>query len=451
MALTFFGTDGIRGRANHYPLTPEMTVRIGQAVGRFFSRPNARSAIIIGRDTRISGPMLEAAMSAGICAAGTDVRQAGMLPTPAVALLTRKYGAAAGVVISASHNPYEDNGIKLFGPDGYKLSETQEAEIETMILAAADDREHRREKPIGIVDRIETAAEDYLVFLRGAMPAHFLLNGYRIVIDCANGATSNTARRLLETWEPDLVVLHDKPNGTNINRDCGSEHTDALRQAVIEEKADLGVAFDGDGDRMIAIDETGRILSGDQILAIGARFLKGQGQLANNRVISTVMSNLGLKEALQAMGIEHEICGVGDRLVMKAMRHSGAVLGGEDSGHMIYLQHHSTGDGLISALKLLEAMQSSNRPLSELGRLMTPYPQVLVNVAVREKPDLKKIEGVQQAIETVEARLGERGRVLVRYSGTQSICRVMVEGPDEKEVGDCCHAIAEAVAKAIGA
>ena len=220
---------------------------------------------------------------------------------------------------------------------------------------------------------------------------------------------------------------------------------------MVEEKADLGVAFDGDGDRMIAVDETGRILSGDQILAIGARFLKGQGQLANNRVISTVMSNLGLKEALQAMGIEHETCGVGDRLVMEAMRHSGAVLGGEDSGHMIFLQHHSTGDGLISALKLLEAMQLSNRPLSELGRLMTPYPQVLVNVAVRDKPDLKGIRGVQPAIEAVEARLGERGRVLVRYSGTQSICRVMVEGPDEKEVGACCHAVAEAVAKAIGA
>ncbi|MDJ0722167.1 MAG: phosphoglucosamine mutase [Desulfobacterales bacterium] len=451
MALTLFGTDGIRGRANHYPLTPEMTVRIGWAVGRFFFRPNARSSIIVGRDTRISGPMLEAAMSAGICAAGTDVRQAGMLPTPAISFLTRKHGAAAGVVISASHNPYEDNGIKVFGPDGYKLSVAQEAEIEAMILAAADDDERRREKPIGIVDRIEGASEDYLAFLRGAMPDHFSLNGSRIVIDCANGATSNIARTLLETWGPALVVLFDQPDGININRGCGSEHTDTLRQQVIEEKADLGLAFDGDGDRMIAVDETGRILAGDQILAIGARFLKGQGQLTNNRVISTVMSNLGLKKALQAMGIEHETCRVGDRFVMEAMRKSGAVLGGEDSGHMIYFQHHRTGDGLISALKLLEAMQRYKRPLSELGRMMTPYPQILENVPVREKPDLKAIKDIQQVIEAVEMRLGERGRVLVRYSGTQSICRVMVEGPDEREVGACCHAVAEAVAKAIGA
>ena len=449
-ALMLFGTDGIRGRANYYPLTPEMTDRIGRAVGRFFSRSDKASAIIIGRDTRISGPMLEAAMAAGICAAGSDVLLAGTLPTPAVSFLTRSHDAAAGVVISASHNPYEDNGIKLFGPDGYKLSESQEAELESMILAVAGDDENRRQIPVGTVARIETAAEEYLSFLRGTVPEHFSLKGCRIALDCANGATSKIAARLLAIWGADLVTLYDRPDGININLDCGSEHTDALRQTVIEERADLGVAFDGDGDRMIAVDETGRMLSGDQILAIGARFLKGQGKLANNRVVSTVMSNLGLKKALQAMGIEHETCKVGDRFVMEAMRNSGAVLGGEDSGHMIYLQHHSTGDGLISALKLLEAMQGDHRPLSELGRVMTPYPQRLENVPVRDKPDLKGIKDVQQVIAAVEARLGKRGRVLVRYSGTQSICRVMVEGPDEKDVGTGCQAIAKAVATAIG-
>ncbi len=450
MELTLFGTDGIRARANHYPLTPEMTVRIGRAVGRFFSRPDTRSAIIIGRDTRISGPMLEAAVAAGICAEGIDVLLAGTLPTPAIAYLTPRHGAAAGVVISASHNPYADNGIKLFGPDGYKLSLGQESEIESMIFTENGDGDDKREKPTGTIKRLSTAGDDYLAFLRGAMPGKFTLEGRRIVLDCAHGATSKIAAQVLATWGPELTVLFDKPDGVNINQNCGSEHVEALSRTVVKEGADVGLAFDGDGDRLIAVDETGGVLSGDQILTIGAKLLKAKGALDRNRVISTVMSNLGLKEALRAMNIEHETCPVGDRFVMEAMRQSGAKLGGEDSGHTIYLHDHTTGDGLLSALRLLEAMQCENRPLSAMATLMRAYPQVLENVAVRSKPDLDTLGSVQQAIKAVEKRLDGSGRVLVRYSGTQSVCRVMVEGPDEMEVRSCCQAIAEAVATAIG-
>ncbi len=450
MANTFFGTDGIRGKANQYPLTPEMAARIGRAVGVYFSRPNRPAPVILGRDTRISGQMLEAAVAAGICAAGSDVLLAGMLPTPAIAFLTQKHGAAAGVMISASHNPFDDNGIKLFSPDGFKLSERQETEIEALIKDAGANPAADGGGKIGSMHALETGAEDYLLFLRGRLPEGFSLSGLHIVLDCANGATSHTAQRLFATWDAHLTVLFDRPDGTNINKGCGSEHTETLCHQVLAKRADVGLAFDGDGDRMIAVDETGRVLTGDQILAIGAGFLKKQGELLSNRVVSTVMSNLGLREALQGMGIEHQTSRVGDRFVMEAMRNSGAVLGGEDSGHMIYLQHHSTGDGLISALKLLEAMRFHNRPLSELSRVMTLYPQVLENVSVRAKPDLETLVEVQQVITDVERRLEDRGRVLVRYSGTQPMCRVMVEGPDESEVRHFCRLIAGTVSNAIG-
>ncbi len=450
MTLRFFGTDGIRAKANQYPLTPEMAVRIGRAVGRYFSQADACPPVIMGRDTRISGPMLEAAVAAGICSTGADILLTGALPTPAIAYLTRMHGAAAGVMISASHNPYDDNGIKLFGPGGYKLSEHQEAEIEAMMREAGVDDAGAYGEKIGTIRPLGTAEEAYISFLRRRVPKHFSLAGRRIVVDCANGATSKIASRLLATWNARLTVLFDTPDGININAGCGSEHTEALRRKVVEARADLGLAFDGDGDRMIAIDETGGILSGDQILAIGAKLLKTQGTLANNLVVSTVMSNLGLKEALRTMGIAHQTCQVGDRFVMETMRSTGAVLGGEDSGHIIYLQHHSTGDGLLSAIKLLEAMQQEDRPLSEMSQLMKAYPQILENVSVRAKPDLETLAVVQQAIRDVEAQLENRGRVLVRYSGTQSMCRVMVEGPDEAEVRNYCRKIAGTVAQAIG-
>ena len=447
----FFGTDGIRGRANQFPLTPETAVSIGKAIGHFFDGGRQGASIIMGRDTRISGRMLEAAVSAGICAVGADVALAGTIPTPAVAYLTKALKAAAGVVISASHNPYVDNGIKLFGADGYKLSQDHEAQIETLIREALANHGQNTGEQIGTIGPLHHARRRYQSFLRQTMPDSFSLRGINICIDCANGATSGIAPAVFEDWGADLTVLFTKPDGTNINDGCGSEHPEALCRKVVEMGADVGLAFDGDGDRLIVVDELGRILSGDQVLAIFAYYLKTQQKLHNNMVVSTVMSNLGLKEALGAMGIAHQTCQVGDRFVMEAMRSSGAVLGGEDSGHMIHLTHHSTGDGLLSALKLLEAMRWEDRKLSEMAKVMTVYPQVMQNVPVCEKPDLASLKPVQVAITDVETRLGERGRVLVRYSGTQSICRVMVEGPSEDEVRDSCRAIAAAVQEAIGA
>ena len=446
----FFGTDGIRGRANQYPLTPETAVSIGKAVGHYFDGGRQCGPIIIGRDTRISGRMLEAAVSAGICAVGADVALAGTIPTPAVAYLTKSHKAAAGVVISASHNPYVDNGIKLFGPDGYKLSQDQETQIETLISKALANHGENTGEQIGTIRPLSHTRQRYQSFLRQTMPDVFSLPGIKICIDCSNGATSGIAAEVFEDWGADLTVLFDTPDGTNINDGCGSEHPQALSRKVVETGADIGLAFDGDGDRLVAVDELGNILSGDQVLAICAQYLKAQQKLHKNVVVSTVMSNLGLKEALGALGIAHQTCRVGDRFVMEAMRSSGAVLGGEDSGHMIHLTHHSTGDGLLSALKLLEAMRQQNRKLSDLAKLMTVYPQVLQNVAVREKPDLAELETVNQAIADVEARLGDQGRVLVRYSGTQSVCRVMVEGPSDEEARESCVTIAAAVARVIG-
>ena len=446
----FFGTDGIRGRANRYPLTPETAVSIGKAIGHFFGNCHQAAPVVIGRDTRISGCMLEAAVSAGICSVGTDVAQAGTIPTPAVAYWAKSLNAAAGVVISASHNPFADNGIKLFGPDGYKLSEHQEAQIEALIHKALMNKLGYASERIGTIRALSPTSQGYRSFLRQAMPEDFSLQDVKICIDCSNGATSEFAPDIFTDWGADLIVLFNTPDGTNINDGCGSEHPEALCRQVVATGADVGLAFDGDGDRLIVVDELGNILSGDQILAISAKFLKTQALLRNNLVVSTVMSNLGFKEALRAMAIEHQTCPVGDRFVMEAMRSSGAVLGGEDSGHIIHLAHHSTGDGLLSALKLLEAMQWGNRKLSEMAKVMKVYPQVLQNVPVGEKPNLTELEPVQRVIADVEARLGEQGRILVRYSGTQSICRVMVEGPSEDEVRDSCLAIAAAVRSVIG-
>lgn len=451
MTEKFFGTDGIRGKANHYPLTPEMGARIGRAVGLYCAQDGHRAPIVIGRDTRISGQMLEAAVAAGICAAGIDVWLAGTIPTPAVAFLARAHDASAGVMISASHNPYDDNGIKLFGPDGYKLSETQENEIETLIRNATNSTSNGEGGPIGGIYPLDGANQHYQRFLRQLMPEGFTLNGLRIVLDCANGATAHLAPDLFASWGAVLTVLFAEPNGTNINADCGSEHTEALCRKVVDLGADVGIAFDGDGDRMIAVDEGGRILSGDQILTIGAMFLQDRQELSNNLVVSTVMSNHGLGEALQTIGVEHRTCKVGDRFVMEAMRDCGAALGGENSGHMIYHQHHTTGDGLISAFKLLQAMHWKAQPLSKLAGAMTVYPQVIENVAVCRKPELGRLTAVQKAIVAIEAQLGRKGRVLVRYSGTQPLCRVMVEGPDKGETRRFCGIIAEAVAASIGA
>ena len=447
---TLFGTDGIRGPANQHPMTAEMALRVGRAVATIFTAHSGNSKIIVGRDTRLSGPMLEAAMVAGICSAGGDAFLTGVISTPGVAVTASTTKADAGVVISASHNPYYDNGIKLFRGNGHKLSDEKEAEVEKLILDERSAERSQAIREIGTAIILNNACENYIAFLKNTLPANFSLNGLKVVLDCANGATFRTAPSLFSALGAEVVALGVEPDGKNINHQCGSEHPKGLIRAVSETRADIGLALDGDGDRLIAVDENGQILSGDHILLICANLMKRQGRLRNLCVVSTVMSNMGLSTALHKMGIHHERSKVGDRYVMKKMIACGAVIGGEDSGHMIFADCHTTGDGSLTALKLIEAMQVENKPLSELSGWMAPYPQVLINVEVHSKPDIESVPEIADAIEAVESELGDRGRVLVRYSGTQPICRIMVEGPSESDTQRFCKQLSELINKKIG-
>jgi phosphoglucosamine mutase len=446
-----FGTDGIRGVANRYPMNVDTALKVGRAVAELFNAADAADGIVIGRDTRLSGSMIEAALTAGICSTGADTRPAGILPTPGVAFLTASLKAAAGLVVSASHNPYTDNGIKVFGPDGFKLSDALEREIERRVFSEPDQRDAPDVADIGRVLPLTDAGPRYLNFLKRALPDKDALTGLRIVIDCANGATSRLAPNLFESLGAATEVLFNRPDGKNINAGCGSQHPEVLAATVQEKKADAGLAFDGDGDRLIAVDETGAVLTGDQILVICARHLKRHAALRNNTVVSTVMSNMGLTLALRRLGITHLTTAVGDRHVMQKMVESGALLGGEDSGHTVFLDSQTTGDGLLTALKLLTVARSENKPLSQLKSVMTVLPQVLINVPVRNKPELATLPAVSAAIGDAEAQLKGRGRVLVRYSGTQPECRVMVEGPTASETEALCQRIADVVRKTIGA
>ena len=441
-----FGTDGIRGVANHHPMTPEMAVAVGRAIAAFF-RTDASTRVIIGKDTRLSGDMLECGLAAGLCAMGVDACLCGVLPTPGVAAIAAKLGASAGIVVSASHNPYTDNGIKVFDGKGFKLSESAELKLEKRIL-----KELKHGSPfdtVGRCDVIMDSLEYYGDFLVNTVP-NLTLDGLRIVLDCSHGATFQAAPEVFSRLGAGIFVLSDKPDGVNINAGCGSQHPDALRKAVIEYKAHAGFAFDGDGDRVIAVDETGNVLTGDQALALCAVHMKQSGRLTGNRVVGTVMSNMGLKQALKKEGIQLYLAQVGDRHVMEMMKSEGAVLGGEDSGHTLYLDRHTTGDGILTALQMLEAMRSAGRPLSELAAGMNVFPQILINIPVNEKPDIETVAEIQDMIGQVETRLGDEGRVLVRYSGTQPLCRVMVEGPSKKETRTFAEEIAEKVRVTIG-
>lgn len=444
-----FGTDGIRGTANQYPMTADMAVRTGRAIAVFFGARQTAGEFVVGMDTRISGPMLAHALAAGICSMGADTLWAGIVPTPAVALLTKTGRASAGIVISASHNPFQDNGIKIFDPNGFKLAEKTENDIEALILDKENSTRCFNVETPGKVSYLKNSGKQYLDFLKRTVPGGFSLSGMKIVLDCANGATFEVAPMVFKELGAEVETLFVSPDGRNINHDCGSQNTVTLADRVVRTGARLGLAFDGDGDRLIAVDETGRIVTGDQILAVCACHMKVRGTLTGNRVVSTVMSNLGLRCALKSMGIAHAMTGVGDRLVMEEMRASGAVLGGEDSGHLIFLNHHSTGDGILAALKLLEAMKSSSEPLSELSGIMRRFPQKLMNVKVSRKPDLSSVSEVQDAVRKIEQELQGNGRVLVRYSGTQPLCRVMVEAPTDEQTENCCHRIADVVARVL--
>jgi phosphoglucosamine mutase len=438
-----FGTDGVRGVANEYPMTAEMALNIGRATAHLFKRKGHAPRIIIGKDTRISGYMLENALVSGICSMGVNALLVGPLPTPGIAFTTNSMRADAGIVISASHNPFQDNGIKIFSSEGFKLPDEKEIEIEKLIFSNNMHTLHPSPNELGKAHRIEDSKGRYIVFLKNTFPKKYSLEGTKLVLDCAHGATYKVAPETFFELGADVTSLFDEPNGENINANCGSQHPETLAKEVVKRGADVGFAFDGDGDRLIAVDEKGSILTGDQILAICAKEMKKEGKLNNNLVVRTVMSNIGLGIALKKLGIEYVITKVGDKYVLEKMQAKGALLGGEDSGHIIFLKHHTTGDGIITALQVLAAMKSEEKPLSELAQVMKVFPQKLINVDAKTKPELSTIPEITQVIRDVEAQLDDKGRVLVRYSGTQNMCRVMVEGPTDEETEKYCRQIAD--------
>jgi len=440
-----FGTDGVRGVANEYPMTAEMALDIGRATAHLFKRKGHTPRIIIGKDTRISGYIIESALVSGICSMGVNALLVGPLPTPGIAFTTNSMRADAGIVISASHNPFQDNGIKIFSREGFKLPDEKELEIEKLIFSNNMHSLHPSPNELGKAHRIEDSKGRYIVFLKNAFPKDYTLEGTKVVLDCAHGATYKVAPETFFELGADVTSLFDKPNGENINANCGSQHPETLIEEVVKRKADVGFAFDGDGDRCIAVDEKGSVLTGDQIMAICAREMKKEGKLAHNLLVTTVMSNIGLGVALKELGIEQLITQVGDRYVLEEMQAKGAVIGGEESGHVIFLEHHTTGDGIITALQVLAAMKKTQKPLSELAQVMKVFPQKLINVDVKSKPEISTISEITQAIRDVEAQLGDKGRVLVRYSGTQNMCRAMVEGPTDEETEKYCRQIADVI------
>ena len=444
--VKLFGTDGIRGIAYQEPITPELGWRLGRALVLFCRNRTIAPDLVIGRDTRASGVALARAVVSGTRSAGGQVYDLGEMPTPGIAFLTRDLGAGAGVVISASHNPYEYNGFKVFTGNGLKLSLEEEAELEALIQAAPAVSEI---EDAGAAKIVEDAPERYISFLKKTFPGDLSLKGMKIVLDCANGATYKIAPRLFERFEIDVTTLFSYPNGENINKDCGSQHPESLEQKVITECADAGLAFDGDGDRLVGVDERGNPLTGDQLLTICAKMLKDMGELRNNLVVSTVMSNMGFSVALRELGIKRISTKVGDRNVMEDMRARQANLGGEDSGHLIFSDYHTTGDGLLSALQILRAIKTFKRPLSELSTLMKVFPQTMINVPVAKKPQISEVPALVEAIKRAEKTLGDKGRVLVRYSGTEPVCRVMVEGERKDIIETCAREIAGVVTKTL--
>ena len=437
-----FGTDGIRGVANRHPMTAEMALALGRSVAEHFRQRGQRCRVVIGKDTRLSGYMFESAMEAGIVSAGADVMLVGPLPTPAIAFITASMRADAGVVISASHNPFQDNGIKIFGPDGFKLPDEVELEIESRIVHP-DPLTPGPEPRIGKAVRLDDAEGRYVQFLKHTFPKDRKLDGMRIVVDCANGAAYRAAPLVFEELGAEVTALSVEPDGRNINDGCGALHPEKAAAEVRRTKAAIGISLDGDADRVILTDENGEVVDGDHILAILGTHLIAQGKLPGNTVVATVMSNLGLERALAACNGKLLRTAVGDRYVVEAMRQGGFVFGGEQSGHIVFLEEATTGDGLLAALQILSIMVQEGRSLSDLARLMTRYPQVLLNFTVSRKVPLDSLPPVKAAIAKVERALGQDGRVLVRYSGTEAKARVMIEGVDEPSIRVYAEDIAE--------
>lgn len=445
-----FGTDGVRGEANRYPMNAEIAFTLGQAIVYILKKGRYHPRIVIGKDTRISGYMFESAFESGITSMGGNPYMLGVLPTPGIAFIAQSMRADAGIVISASHNPYQDNGIKIFSGNGFKLSDEQEERIEELMLSNTLHTLVAPVKDMGQAFRLDDVNGRYIVFLKNTFPRDLSMEGMKIVMDTANGATYRIAPEMFWELGADVEAIHNTPNGININDKCGSQYTEDLRKRVVDKGAAIGLAFDGDGDRLIAVDEKGKEITGDQILLICAKMLKEQDKLKNDLVVGTVMSNLGLRIACKKYGFNYHASKVGDRYVLEDMLRLGGVLGGEESGHTIFLDHHTTGDGIITAVQLIAAMVRSGKPLSELAAMMDIYPQCLINVVVKSKPDISTVPQIIKSIKGVEKKLGNSGRVLVRYSGTQNMCRVMVEGPSVDVTDKYCEEIADVVKKALG-
>lgn len=440
-----FGTDGVRGVANREPMTSETAMKLGRAAAFLFTRRSGRHQIVIGKDTRLSGYMLESALVSGICSMGVDVLLVGPLPTPAIAFLTRSLRADAGVMISASHNPYQDNGIKFFSNNGLKLPDDFETRMEALIVS--DEISHVRPTAdaIGKAYRIDDAEGRYIEFVKRSIPKDTDFQGIKVVVDCANGAAYKVSPTVLRELGATVEVICNQPDGTNINAMCGAVHTEQLREKVLASQAHIGIAHDGDADRAMFISETGQLIDGDHIMAALALDYHEKGQLAKETLVGTVMSNFGLEQAMTKAGIRLIRTPVGDRYLLERMTAEGYNFGGEQSGHFIFLDHNTTGDGLISALQVLSLMQRKGQPLSKLAAAMTAVPQILLNVPVKEKRNLSDMPDVQKAIQAGEEKLNGAGRVLVRYSGTESLIRVMVEGEKDSLIQSVADELADSL------
>ncbi|MEX1012540.1 MAG: phosphoglucosamine mutase [Waddliaceae bacterium] len=445
-----FGTDGVRGRANHFPMTVEVALALGRSAGKMFRRHKGRHRVVIGKDTRRSCYMFENALIAGLCSMGVDTLMVGPLPTPGVAFLTRAYRADAGIVISASHNPYYDNGIKFFSPDGFKLSNEWEEEMERNLELCDFSDDLPGDAEIGRNTKVHDAQGRYIELAKAVYPRGLTLDGFKIALDCANGSAYTVAPLIFTELGGDVITYGVQPNGLNINDNCGALHPENVRNAVLKHQADIGIALDGDGDRLILVDELGNIIDGDQILAICAMNMMERKMLRGNRLVLTSMSNLGIVKHLNEIGIQTIFSDVGDRHVIEKMIEEDANLGGEQSGHLIFLDHNTTGDGLVSALQVLSILKERGTTLSELAGQFLKYPQICLNVKVSQKPPLESLPNTQNAIDKATKKLGEEGRVFVRYSGTEDLLRVMVEAKEGEVVEELATSIANAAKEEIG-
>jgi phosphoglucosamine mutase len=447
MKRKLFGTDGVRGVANVYPMTSEIALKLGRAVSHVFKERHGRGRIVVGKDTRLSGYMLEQAIASGICSMGLDVWLVGPLPTPGIAFITSSMRADAGIVISASHNPYQDNGIKIFSGDGFKLPDELEYEIETMIMDDTIDTLRPVASKIGKAHRIDDAVGRYIVFLKNIFPQPYSLDGLKIVVDCAHGATYKVAPSVFEELGAHVISCGVDPDGANINKDCGTLYPGMLSEQVVANNAHIGIAFDGDGDRVLFVDEKGNVVDGDTTMVILAKFLKEKNQLKNGTLVATIQSNMGVEESLKGHGVSVVRTNVGDRYVLETMLKNGYNLGGEKSGHIVFLDHNTTGDGMVTALKMLNILCEKGMTLTDLCKGYKEFPQVEKNVKVKKKKPIEEVKPLKKVISNVEKKLGRNGRVVVRYSGTEMLLRVMIEGKDKAKVEAYAEEIVESASK----